>query len=119
MTTYQGTFTAQNNTGQTITNVIVVHTSGNFVNTIAAASLANGAATPTSILQAQTGSNDDWDVYYTLGNTLYYRTGKQCNFDTEDAGQNCPITFTVGEFSVNTPVSSPCLNNSMDSAQQS
>lgn len=118
MTTYLGTFSVQNNTGNTVTNVIVVHSCGDFVNTIAAGQLANGQTTPTSPLQSQSGSNDYWDVYYTSGNTLYYRTGKQCNFDSSDSGQNCAITLTIGQFSVNTPVSSPCINNYMDSTSQ-
>ncbi|WP_294256742.1 hypothetical protein [uncultured Sphingomonas sp.] len=118
MSNYTGTFSVQNNTGSTITNVIVVHTCADFVNTIAAAQLANGQATPTSTLQSQTGSNDLWSVYYTLGSTLYYRVGKQCNYEQSDSPQNCSITLTVGEFSVNTPVSSSCTNNYMDSTSQ-
>jgi len=113
-TLYQGTFVVNNGTGQTITNVSVKHTCGNFVNTSVAVSLAPGESAPPVILQAQTGSNDNWSLSFQMGNVSRSRSSKQCNYETEDAPNTCVIALYDDSFSVITPKSSPCLNNSYD-----
>lgn len=113
-TLYQGTFVVNNGTGQTITNVSVKHTCGNFVNTAVAVSLAPGESTAPVLLQAQTGSNDDWSLSFQMGNVSRSRDSKQCNYETEDAPGTCVIALYDDSFSVITPKSSPCLNNAYD-----
>ncbi|MET7142540.1 hypothetical protein M3S04_12940 [Xanthomonas sp. PPL139] len=113
-TQYQGTFVVNNGTGQVITNVSVKHTCGNFVNTAVAVSLQPGESTSPVLLQAQTGSNDDWSLSFQMGNVSRSRNSKQCNYETEDAPNTCIIALYDDSFSVITPKSSPCLNNSYD-----
>ncbi|MBB5886313.1 hypothetical protein DYQ93_19780 [Xanthomonas sp. LMG 8992] len=113
-TQYQGTFVVNNGTGQVITNVSVKHTCGDFVNTSVAVSLQPGESTPPVLLQAQTGSNDDWSLSFQMGNVSRSRNSKQCNYETEDAPNTCIIALYDDSFSVITPKSSPCLNNSYD-----
>lgn len=113
-TLYQGTFAVVNGTGQTITNVSVKHTCGNFVNTAVATSLAPGVSIAPVKLEAQTGSNDYWSLSFQMGNVSRSRNSKQCNYLQSDAPATCIIALYAGNFSVLTPESSPCLNNGYD-----
>jgi hypothetical protein len=110
MSAYSGTFTVVNCTGNSISNVSVTHTCASFTNAVSATSMAPGAGA-SQTLNSQTGSNDDWSITFSMGGTVYSRSGKQCNYEQEDAPQTCVIALYRDDFSVLTPVSSPCLNN--------
>lgn len=63
------------------------------------------------------GANDLWSVWFIdATGTFWYRDSKRCNVEEEDYKSNSPVTLNLGTgsqgFSVVTPVSSPCNNNS-------
>src|SRR5262249_46947775 len=84
-------------------------------------SLAPGESS-TFTITVGPGGGDLWSVFFFLAssNQTWIRNDKQCDVRQEDSDSDIPVTvnlnFTeaVGAFDIVTPVSSPCLNNSMD-----
>ncbi len=111
-TPYEGTYVVVNGTGTSISNVTVTHTCSNFKDTVVAEKLSPGQATAAQILHAQTGSNDYWTISFQMGGQSLSRTEKQCNYVQSDSPSTCIIALYASNFSVITPASAPCLNNS-------
>ncbi|MCW1776768.1 hypothetical protein NB693_20310 [Pantoea ananatis] len=89
-TPYQGTFTVVNCTGQTINNVSVKHTCGNYMDPAASASLPPGGTIASVPLRAQTGSNDYWNLSFQMSDgSSRSRNSKQCNYVQSDAPGTC------------------------------
>jgi hypothetical protein len=107
---YSGQFQIANLTGSIITSVSVYHNGFEYIE---ADSMEPGSFSQTAPFVS--GSSDDWSISFRLnGGTTYYRTNKQCNYESEDAGQTVLIAFYAQNFSVLTPQSSACLNNYYD-----
>ncbi|GAB4192074.1 MAG: hypothetical protein OHK0022_06080 [Roseiflexaceae bacterium] len=64
------------------------------------------------------GGPDEWSVSFVSGNVTLQRSNKQCNIEEEDFEANsCVIAALYNQstgFSIITPVSKPCLNNSYE-----
>jgi hypothetical protein len=110
--TYNGSYTVVNCTGETITTVSVQVATGAGKYPFTAQSLGSGACGGTVKFQAQTGSRDNWSVSFVRNGATYSRQGKQCNFETEDADQTVAITLGRNTFSIVMPNSAPCIQNS-------
>jgi hypothetical protein len=108
-TQYSGTFTVVNCTGNTITGVTVTH-DGYVHNTATAKSLEPGASV-SQVLNAQTGTSDDWTLSFTMNNKVYSRNAKRCDYETTDAPQTCIVALYLANFSIVMPVSSSCEHN--------
>lgn len=110
MSTYNGQFQVVNLTGGPISEIAITHNQDSWVP--APAPLANGGIQAPVPFQAETGVNDDWSVSFKdASGKTWSRDGKQCNYETEDAGETMLIIFYQQNFTLLTPQSSPCLNN--------
>lgn len=119
MSTYRGTFVVVNCTGKTITDVQVTHHVGSDPpdSTGKIPSLAPGEATKPVKMHSKKGfaCSDMWYLRFELDGTIYSKHGKQCNYLPEDAEQTCVITLGLTSYSILTPVSDPCTQNSYGS----
>ena len=124
MSLYPGTFTVENKTGYTIHDVVVSQRVKTGIDQWSQAAslktLADGATTQPYPFRSADGENDYWDVVFTIdygpqkGRILYYREGKQCNYESSNSPKNCKIVLMVDKFSIITPVTSACLDNYLD-----
>jgi hypothetical protein len=128
-TKYKGTFSVKNSTGGEISGVYVKHHAETIFQqntkedtSVMVDVLANGASSEPAELYSETGVNDLWDVRFYVYRPApggvrgtvpvhYVRLNKVCNYEQEDAPQNCVIEIKVGTFSVIMPVSSSCMDN--------
>jgi hypothetical protein len=110
MASYNGSFTVVNCTGNTITGVTVTHACGSYTNNASSNQLSPGQSV-TQTLNSQSGSNDIWNITFTMNGKTYSRQGKQCNYETEDAPQTCVIALYSANWSSLMPVSSSCEHN--------
>ena len=112
-----------NRTGKTITNVALMHSSGDVNTVINVASLADGDSSPEKQISYETGPAADfdyWNVSFTVKNTpkdeIYdTKNNDRCNISYEDAGGliRCELTTTPkygGDYDlfVDMPKSSDC-----------
>ena len=66
------------------------------------------------LINVGAGGSDDWSVAFTDMNGKYwYRSGKQCDVESEDynSGQEVQVVLGSGGFSIQLPKSSSCNNN--------
>jgi hypothetical protein len=125
---YEGTFSVKNATGEKIYMVEVIHHAGSILGhlrqrgSLEAKSLENGASIQGGCLFTAAGVHDLWDVKFSVDRPAwggggqmvmvrYVRLNKGCDYEPEDAPQNCEIELKIGSFSVKMPVSSSCLDN--------
>lgn len=112
MTTYTGTFTVNNNTGATITNVVVVHYTTEFgPNTFRAESMASTVTGGQTSLTTSTSNKDRWSVSFVNANNQLLTGQENCGFESEDQGGNVRVILNPEDFDIYMPVSSPCLDN--------
>lgn len=116
------TCTVTNQTGGTITGLIVHHQWEQYndhPNPNPTPSLANDDSVSFQI-NVGSGGSDDWSITFTdaQGN-CWYRNQKQCNVEEEDqqSGQPVAVNLLPGTqgFSIEMPVSSSCTDNGYDS----
>ncbi len=108
---WNGKLVVLNSTNQTITSVSVVHTCGEFTDSVQAPNMAPDTSTTPIILRGQSGHADLWTISFTLNGVTLGRTGKQCDFEKEDANQTVYLALNASDFSVIYPNSSSCMNN--------
>lgn len=130
MQCYTGSFTVQNNTGSTITNLVVVHTCGSsaapnvensYVDFLYQESLDNLASSAQTGLSSLPGIDDYWSIYYTIGSTIYYVTNDQCNYTQSDQqstpSNNCVVLLNPTQVSIEKPLSAACSNINLIAGQ--
>jgi hypothetical protein len=112
-TQYTGTFSVFNNTGSTLTSIVIQHsTTNNGVQRNAVASLDNGAVSGTASFVTSSNDTDHWSVS-AQGRGLL--TGEEdCGFESEDEGGNVLIILNAWNFGIVNPASSCCMSNSYD-----
>jgi hypothetical protein len=109
--TYGGTYTLTNCTGDTITDVSLTLATGAGKYPLVEKSLAPGQSSGPVKFESQSGSRDFWSISFTRGGQGYSKQNKQCNFETDDAGQNVAFTVARKNYSIVMPESSPCIQN--------
>jgi hypothetical protein len=110
-----------NQTGGVITNFSVSHSwNGNtdVPNPNPTPQLADGA-TISFICNSGSGSSDEWTLTFTdVTGQCWTRSNKQCDIEQEDIGPNLAVLLNILNpsqgFSIETPVSDPCTDNSLD-----
>ncbi len=112
MSEYKGTFSVKNNTGGTITNVVVTHATTDWpTSTINPPSMINGQTVGGGSVITSSGNKDRWSVAFINGSNQL-RTGyENCGFESEDNGGNVTIVLNSEEFDVDMPKSSSCTDN--------
>jgi hypothetical protein len=111
MSEYTGTFTVTNNTGATITSVVVTHYTTDYgPNTFQAASLGSTPSTPTP-LKTSTTNKDRWSVAFVTGSGQLLTGQENCGFESEDEGGNVRVVLNPEDWDIYMPKSSPCTDN--------
>ncbi len=112
MSEYTGTFTVLNNTGATITSVVVTHYTTDYgPNTFRAASLAESAASSPTPLKASTSNKDRWSVAFITGSDQLLTGQENCGFESEDANGNVRVILNPEDWDIYMPKSSSCTDN--------
>jgi hypothetical protein len=117
MSEYKGTFTAINNTGATITNVVVQHSTSYWPQgVVVAPSLASGASTDQGQVITSTAETDYWTVSFISGAGVLVVGSNSCGFESSDNNGNVVIQLYPGYFSVVKPDSGSCGNLSYNTS---
>ncbi len=111
MGSWNGYLVVLNSTNQNISDVSVIHTIGGITDQVQAASMAPNTSTKPIKLHGQSGSDDLWTIAFKLNGESIGRTGKQCNFEPEDANQTVYVALNSTDFSIVYPKSDSCMNN--------
>lgn len=115
MSTYTGTFTVTNNTGQDISNLVASHTTSDYgTSSLGPQPLANGATTsPPVPFKSSTSQTDTWSVSFTCSDGQ--RTGSaDCAFHDDDNGGNVSIILNLSNWSILMPAGHTCPDNDYD-----
>jgi hypothetical protein len=112
MSEYKGTFSVKNNTGGTITNVVVTHATTDWpTSTINPGKLSNGESAGGGTVTTSSGNKDRWSVSFINGSNQL-RTGQEnCGFESEDNGLNVTVVLNTEDFDIDMPKSSSCTDN--------
>ena len=105
-----------NNSGHTITNVSLTHSSGDNNDVITMPTMNNGDKSYQKEISFETGwwaDFDYWNISFNIGSTVYDTPyNDRCNISYEDAGKviNCNITADGSNYNLETemPKSSSC-----------
>ena len=117
MSEYKGTFNVQNNTGATITSLMVQHSTSYWpAGLVTAGSLSNGGTTGEAGVITSTAETDYWTVSFVNGAGLVVVGSTSCGFESDDNGGNVTIQLYGNYFSVMKPSSSSCNNNSYNTS---
>ena len=108
---WTGNLIVTKSTEHSITDVSVTHTCGEFIDSASAATLASNTSTAPIKMRGQSGHDDLWNVSFKLNGETIGRSGKQCNFEQEDAGKTIYILLHESNFSIVCPESDSCVDN--------
>jgi hypothetical protein len=117
MSEYQGTFSVQNLTGGTITNVVAQHSTSYWGQSLVQSqSLTNNASATGGKVITSTSQTDYWTVSFINGAGLLVVGSTSCGFESDDNGGNVNIQLFGSYFSVIMPASSSCTDNSYNTS---
>ena len=107
-----------NQTGGTITGLLVTHTWDDIPSGTSVSVLDDGASVAFGF-ETGSGATDYWTVRFTdAAGACWYRTAKQCGVEQEDfdSAKSVVINLLPGSqgFSIEMPISDSCLDNYYD-----
>jgi hypothetical protein len=112
MAEYTGTFSVQNNTGGTITNVSISHTTTDWPGSvIQVPSLADGGTAAGGMVDTSTSNLDRWTISFINAQGVIITGYENCGFEKSDNGKNVVIVLCQEYFNVIMPASSSCDDN--------